>query len=160
MPHLKFPCEVIQLVADRLRQRIFVHGFAGSTLGHVGVIDETLTYRPLVVGPWVGTAFAYAPDADQFFVTRLGTFEDPMIQVVAFSGSTGEELTAFAVPNVKNTRRYSIGRDIRRSTCVSEWRRSSKKRTNPIVRRCHRTASRRVCSTSFVWVQSESLRAR
>ncbi len=106
VPGIDFACTTVQLVGDRRRPRIFVHRFASAfgVPGHVGVVDPTLTYRPLLSANWVGTAFAYAPDTDQFFVTRVGTPQDPRLQVVAFDASTGDEISSFAIPLISNSR--------------------------------------------------------
>ena len=110
VPRLEYPCGTARLVADSRRPRLFVHRFAAifGIPGHVGVVDETFTYRPLIVGPGIGTAFAYASDVGQLFITRVGTPDDPLLKIIAIDVNTGAELKRFSVADSANKRENQL----------------------------------------------------
>ncbi|MGH9661330.1 MAG: hypothetical protein ACRD96_22470, partial [Bryobacteraceae bacterium] len=110
IPGQRFTSGTVQLVADPLRPRIFVHKWAvfGGSAGLIGVVDETLTYRSVLVAGWIGTAFAYAPQANRLFVTRYHPFQDPLLEVVVLDGDTAQEVGAFPVPAEDNLRENQL----------------------------------------------------
>lgn len=99
VPGVAFVPGTVQLVRDPRRPRVFVHQFGTlGQAGRIGVVDDTLTYRPLLAAGWIGTAFSYASSVNRFFVTRVGTIDRPSLSVVAYDADGAIELTTFVVP--------------------------------------------------------------
>lgn len=104
IPGVEFDCTTVRLTNDARRPRLFVLRYAGTFVpGQIGIVDEQLQYRPLVVADWIGTAFAYASEADQIVVTRVGTSLDPSLKIVVLQASTGAEVNSFVIPDATMT---------------------------------------------------------
>ena len=123
VPDVVLPCGVARLAADRRRPRVFLHTWAtvGGLPGVIASIDEDLIVRPIVVSNRLGTAFAYAPEADQLFVTERGAAGEPT--VAHYRATTGERVGVFSIPDYLNTSsaQMQVTADGRRAFLWTHW---------------------------------------